>query len=835
MANDRIKGISIEINGDTTDLQKALKDVNKEIKSSQTQLKDLEKLLKVDPGNTELLSQKYKALGKEIEGAKGKLDLLKQAEQQMQDAGQVGTAEWDGLQREIAETEQNVKSLTSELQAMGEQGESSAASISAKLDEAGKSIQNVGNNIKNAGEGISKVGGTLTKGVTLPITAIGTAAVAAFKEVDAAMDTVTTKTGASGEALEEMQKSVENIAGSIPTSFQSAADAVGEVNTRFGLTGTALEELSTSFIQFAEINGTDVSGSIDKVQSAMTAFNIPASDAGNVLDLLNVAGQNTGISLDSLSQMLTSNASALKAMGFNISDSAMLLANLSKQGIDASSVMAGLKKAYADSLKNGTSLQETLKGLETGLQDNATHADAAAQALSLFGTKAGGVLVDALTEGRLSFDQLGTSLSGYAGSVEATFSETLDPLDQMQSVMNSLKTVGNDLVTTAGPMITDMMQGLADIVRGLSEAWGGLSEDQQQMIIKLALIAAAVGPVISVVGSLTSSIGSIVSIGGKLMSGLSSLWGVLSANPILLVVAAVAALVAGFLYLWNNCEGFREFWTNLWDNLKQIVSGAVDGIKNFFSGIVDFISNNWQGLLLLLVNPFAGAFKLLYDNCDGFREFVDGFVTKIKEFFSGAWDSIKETASTVWTSIKDNITGIIDGIKNTITEKIQAAKDKVSEKLDGIKDKFSHIFEDVKLTVSNAIDKIKGFFNFHWELPKIKLPHFSISGKFSLDPPSIPHLSVEWYKKAMNDGMILNQPTIFGASGGNLLGAGEAGPEAVVGASSLSSMIQESVGSQFAALANALGGDTYVYIGNEKIDAIIQKSNQRINLRSGGR
>lgn len=175
------------------------------------------------------------------------------------------------------------------------------------------------------------------------------------------------------------------------------------------------------------------------------------------------------------------------------------------------------------------------------------------------------------------------------------------------------------------------------------------------------------------------------------------------------------------------------------------------------------------------------------------------------------WDTIKAKAKELWESIKNTF----EKIKNTVKEKIEAAKD----------------------FVKNAIDKIKGFFDFKWELPKIKLPHFSISGKFSLNPPSIPKLSVDWYSKAMDDGMILTSPTIFGARGNTLLGGGEAGAEAVVGVSSLRSMIKEAIADQTAALSGLGGGDITipVIIGGDRIDTLVVKAAQRANYRSGGR
>ena len=350
----------------------------------------------------------------------------------------------------------------------------------------------------------------------------------------------------------------------------------------------------------------------------------------------------------------------------------------------------------------------------------------------------------------------------------------------------------------------------------------------------------------------------------------------LGVNPIVLIIAAIAALVAGFIYLWNTSEEFRNFWINLWENIKEIAKAVVDAIVTFFTetipnalnsvkeffkntwdaiktgvstawnaiketianivnGIKDFLTGAWDAIKTGASNAWNAVKTTVTTVWDGIKSGVSSAVNGVKETISGAWNAVKSTTSSVWNGIKSAVSSAIDGVKSTISNGLNSAKSTITNILNAIKSTFSSVWDGAKNIVSNAINRIKSFLNFHWELPKLKLPHISISGRFSINPPSAPHFSIQWYKKAMDEGMILNAPTIFGAAGGKLLGGGEAGPEAVVGAGSLRSMIQEAVASQTATLATALGGDTYVYIGEQQLDAIIQKSNQRVTLRSGGR
>ena len=687
MARKNIQGITIEIGGDTTKLQDALKGVESKLKDTQAALKDVNKLLKLDPGNVELLTQKQKLLTDSIQGTEEKLKVLRDASEQaaaaMADGDEKAAREYDALQREIIETEQNLKSMKQEMKDFGSVAQQQLKAASDK--------------VKEFGDKVTKVGESLTKNVTAPIVAAGAASVAAFNEVDDGLDIIAKKTGATGDALADLEGRAMNIATTIPTDFTTAGTAIGDVATRFDLTGEALEELSLKFIKFAELNDTDVSSSIDTVQSAMAAFGVDVSYADNVLDMLNKAAQDTGVDVNRLSGDLVANAAAFQEMGFRINGAAGFLANLDKAGLDSSTVLTGLKKALQNATKNGQSMDSALKSLTSKIKNAKSETKAMQIATELFGSKAAPAMVKAIRDGRLSFDELTNAIKQTGGSVDKTFEQTLDPLDEFKMALNELKIVGMELVEAAAPLISELARSLQNLFANLRAWWSSLSPLAQETIIKVAAIAAAIGPVLVVVGKLITVIGALM-------------------NPIGLVIAAVGALAAGFVYLWNKSEGFREFWKNLWPNITKLVENAGKAIGDAWKNLVNTGKRLW---------------------------------TNIGDTISGIWDGIKQKASDIWTGITD--------------------------------------------TIHNAIEKIKSFFRFEWELPKIKLPHFSIQGEFSLVPPSVPHISVDWYRKAMQDGMILTSPTILPAANGTLRGFGDAGAEAVVGVDSLRQMIQSAV------------------------------------------
>lgn len=376
-----------------------------------------------------------------------------------------------------------------------------------------------------------------------------------------------------------------------------------------------------------------------------------------------------------------------------------------------------------------------------------------------------------------------------------------------------------------------------------------------------------------------------------LLSGLSGafsgLFGAIAANPIVAVIAAVAGLIAVLVTLWNTNEDFRNAVISIWESIKETWNGFIDSIiigwetiRDFFSGIISSIGGFFSGIW----NFFVGYGKYLADWIQGIKdtiasawEWIQNAVetavnavssvitevfTAVHDFFVNIWNQISDAVQTAMTTFRTTISNILNAIKNkfteiwngivsfltsvldnirnkvrtgfetvrsTISEKLTSAKNTVSNIFDNIRNAISSKIESAKNTVKNAIDKIKGFFNFSWSLPKLKLPHFNISGSFSLDPPSVPTFGIDWYAK----GGIMTEPTVFGynPSTQSLQAGGEAGAEAVAPIETLLGYVRTAVQEENQILADKF--DKVLILLNAFFPALLEAIPKEVVLDSG--
>lgn len=263
-----------------------------------------------------------------------------------------------------------------------------------------------------------------------------------------------------------------------------------------------------------------------------------------------------------------------------------------------------------------------------------------------------------------------------------------------------------------------------------------------------------------------------------------------------IINAAFQIITLPFRFIWENC---KDTIISVWNSIKSTVSNAINAVKNTITNVWNNIkavtSNIWNGIKSVLTNVWNGIKNFVAPIFNAIKTTISNVWNNIKSVTSSVWNSIKSVTSSVWNGIKSAVSNVVNGIKSAVSNAFNAIKSTVSNIWNGIKSAIEKPINSARDIVKNAIDKIKGFFNFKFTWPKLKMPHFGISPSGwkigDLLQGSIPKLSIDWYAKAMDDGMVLNDPTIFGLSkSGTLLGGGEAGSETVVGTESLMNMIQ---------------------------------------------
>ena len=364
----RIQGIEVEISGSTTKLQTALKGVNTEIRNTQSQLKDVEKLLKLDPGNTELLAQKHRLLGQAVTETKEKLETLKTAAAQADEALKNGTItqeQYDGLQREIAETEAKLKSLE-------EQANQSATALQ-KIAADGEKLKTMGDNVTDVGKKFLPVTGA--------VTALGTAAVKTAADFDSGMSRVSAISGATGSDLDALREKAREMGSKTKFSASEAASAMEYM----AMAGWKTEDMLGGIegvMNLAAASGEDLATTSDIVTDALTAFGLSASDSGHFADILAAASSNANTNVSMMGETFKYCAPIAGALGFSAEDTAEAIGLMANAGIKSSQAGTALR-----TIMNNLSGDVTICGSAIGEVTVATtNADSVGKELILCGT-----------------------------------------------------------------------------------------------------------------------------------------------------------------------------------------------------------------------------------------------------------------------------------------------------------------------------------------------------------------------------------------------------------------------------------------------------------------
>lgn len=721
---------------------KSILNLNKEINNVAKELDIVNQKLELDPKNVELSEEKMKLLGKQSSLAKDKVQELKRKQEEL-GKEKIGTEEWRQLQNEIGQAEVEVLKID---KAMGNLGDSSRSATGNIKEATGYLKADV---MMNVAEKAGQLGQKMVDA--------GKKTVDAWSEIDEAMDTVTTKTGLTGEALLGLQEIAKGIATSLPaTTFQESADAVGELNTQFGLTGDTLQSAAEYLLKYSKITGEDISNSAINAKKAIDAYGLSNEDLARVLDSVTKVGQDTGQSYDSIFQKAIDGAPQIKMLGLSFEEGATLIGRFEKSGIDSSAALSSLSKAAVNYAKDGKSLTDGLNETVNAIQNSTSETKALSIASEVFGSKAAPRMVDAIQRGAFSFSDLAEAAKSSSGTVSTTFDETIDPIDKLTTYSNKAKEglaeVGGKLLETVIPALEPLMGMLESAVNWFTS----LNETDQQTIVILGLVTTAVMLLLGAIAPLVIAIGAIGAPVGIVIAAI-----VAAIAVITLIIQAImnwGAISEWLQSTWDACAAWlSELWTNIVTTATTAWSNFTAWLSEIWSSVVSTGQSLWSSFTSALSNIFSSLIS-------GAQSLWSSFTSTL----SNLWSGLVSTGSNLFNNLSSTISGIFNGILSTASNIWNSIKSTISNAIDGAKN-----------AVSNAIQAIKNLFNFNISWPHIPLPHFYVSGSANpLDwlSQGVPSIGIEWYAK----GGIMTKPTLFGMNGNRAMVGGEAGAEAIL-------------------------------------------------------
>jgi TP901 family phage tail tape measure protein len=749
---------------------------------------------------------------------------------------------------DTVDVSKNIKALERDLQGISwkniTEGDEKAAKLSSSFKKAGTAA-------------------TVT--LTAPVVAAGKAVFGVASDYEQANARIAAAFGVSGEEAERFSGIGKRIyEGGWGQSLDEVNDALIQCkSTLRDVSDEDLQTVTTNALMLSDTFGADVNESIRGTNALMEGFGLSATEASDLL----TAGMQRGLNYtDELGDNLSEYSVRWGEAGMSASEYFSLLEagtsngayNLDKVGDYLNEFLTALSdgrmeesigsfsegtQEVFENFKNGSATAEDMLQAVLGdLTQMPNEYDKAALASTLWsslGEDNAMGMIESLAGVQDSFGDV----AGAAQQAQKAASDSFAVKSQeaMRELQGSIEPLGEPLLNIA--------TNVAGVVKSFSEWFAGIGEGGQTAVLAIAAIVAAIGPVLSTVGTIISvvpQIGAAFSAVGK--AGTAAL-GLIAAHP---VIAAIAAIIAAVVLLWNNCEEFRDAVTAVWDAVcaafqvaVEVAGGVAESIGAFFSGLGATLAGVWDGIcnvvqvavmllaeiLNLAIETLLIPWNFVWENFGGvltaawdlicgalgtYIQYVGEVISAALEVIQGVWDTVwgavsstassvwdaitsaigaainaisstisavlsaiqavwdsiwgavSSTASSVWGGISSTISSIVNGIRDTISSVFNAAKDTVSSVWNSIKSAIETPIQNARDTVRNVIDSIKGFFNFSWSLPHLKLPHLSISGSFSIYPPSVPHFGIDWYAK----GGVFNGPSV--------IGVGEAGPEGVV-------------------------------------------------------
>ena len=717
-----IKGITIQIGADTTKLSSALNSANKAIKQTQTELKNVEKALKVNPTNIDLLRDKQGLLNDKIADTKTKLDAMKQAQAQLDSQGvDKNSREYRELQTQIDLCEQELKDLNKESKSFGSAGAQAVAAVGEKL--------------KDVGAKISQVGQDLTTKVTLPLAAVGTVGVMKFAEVDKTMQLTNATMGNTEEQANLLNQAMKDAAANSTFGMSDAATAT----LNFARAGLSAEEAAAALAPAMNLAAGE-GGNLDTVSGGLVAtingFGGSFDDATKYANVFANACNNSALDIDSLSSSMSVAAPIFAAAGYSVNDAALYMGVMANAGIDADTAANALKTGMArlvdpakegqewmdklgisitnsdGSMKDSVQVQKELHDAFSALSESEQIAAASAifgknqmsNWLALINTAPGDVsaLSGALAEEGTTAEMAEAMMGGFGGSIE------------------KLKSAIDVAATSLGEALAPTISKVADAIQKAVDWFNSLSDEQQELIAKVGLVVAAIGPLLLVVGKVISLAGTIMTLAPAIGTAITVMTG-----PIGLVVAAIAAVIAIGVALYKNWDTIKAKAQEIGDAVKEKWEGMKQAVSEKVTAMKEAVTEKWNNMKSAIANSNIGqtvgtvwqaAKDTMSEKLNNMRAAYDQHGGGLKGAVAAAMEGVKGYYTAGFTFV-DNLTGgKLSNVLNTVKTKMSDVKNDVSAKLENVKTSFSTKMATASSTVSTKMVEIKGHFQNKMEI-----------------------------------------------------------------------------------------------------------------------
>lgn len=806
---------------DISDLKKGIADANKSIKLANAEFKNATAGLDDWSKSADGLTAKIKQQNSIVDAEKKKLDLLKEQLDRLNKSQKDGQKIIDDLNdkynaavKEYGAASDEAKKYAKQLsdaQAAQERNAAAADDLNIKIinqdtavknaaaqlvkyETALEDIKNGSNDAAGASEKLDKSVGDVDKSaqdtvngglnsfgvalgnlasnlITAVINKLGDLAGAvkdAFLDFDEGADNIIRATGATGDAAKELTQSYANVSKTIVGDFADIGDALGEVNTRFGFTGKELEDTTTQFLKFADITGTDAKKAVELVSRAMNNAGISTENYSEILDELAKASQISGISVDKLAENLTKNGATMRQLGFNTDETIAMLAQFEAAGVNSEAALTGLKTAVKNWANEGKNANDEFHNVVDAIRNAPDEMSGTQAAFDAFGSKAGAELAEAIRTGKFAYDEFLADLADSKGTVNDTYDETVDSVDKAKLAIQNMKTtaaeLANNFMEKYGPQIEKVIGAitskLEEIAPKIESGVEWLSEHLPEVAAGAAGIAAAFAAW-KIAGIITAVTTALAGMSAAEVVAAAKTWllnAAMAANPIGLVVAAIAGLVTAFVILWNKSEKFRNFWKGLWKEIKATTEKYIGAVVDFFKNAWDKIKAVWGKVTGFFKSVWDGIKEVFNAVSDWFKEKFNAAVVAIETvfnaiigFFSGIWESIKaifaavvdwfterftatvEAIKAVFSVITDFFGGVWDGIKKTFSsvgdwfeKKFENAVDNIKSVFSVVTGFFSGVWDNIKSVFGNVADWFKDKFTAAWDAVK---KVFSTGGK----------------------------------------------------------------------------------------------------------